>query len=163
MAAFALDDGKDVGVHVAHDLGCVAGRDLVDDVGFHLQPADPVAASVRDDARALELGGRDELATVLAQDDVAAVVGLADAQFAQQRQHARLHILGVDRLLEHLVELGVLLQDRAGLVGVSQVQRAGARKQVLDVVGGKPHGRGSLYLSFKGMAWRGGTRRRRPE
>ena len=71
-----LDDGKNVGTDVAHDLGRVLGRDLVDRRHLQLDPADPRGPPVSDDLD-LALRALEKPATVLAQLGVGAAVVLA--------------------------------------------------------------------------------------
>ena len=53
----------------------------------------------------------------------------------EQLQHPRLVGVGVNRLLEQRVEFRELFEDRARDCIVVEIEGAGARKQIFDVVG----------------------------
>lgn len=98
-------------------------------------PSPNVAIDLRPARRA----ATHEVAARLAQDDELRLVRFAQAQIVDQRQHARLDVVRIDRLLDELIELGVFLQDRPPLGPGVEIERAGAHEQVLDIVGRNPH------------------------
>jgi hypothetical protein len=144
-AVLGFDHAEDLGVDVAHDHRRVAGGQLVDGLGLELDPADPVEAAGGDDVDAAVVVAGQEAAAVLAQDRVlTAVVSAEQPELAEEVQDLRDDGRRVGRLVEQLVDTGLLLEDDLAVGPGGQRERLGTVEQVLDVVGRDPQHGGPL-------------------
>ena len=76
----------------------------------------------------------DQLAPVHPQIHVFAFADFFEPEVFDQAQHPGLDLVGIDGFLEQFIERCKLLQDWPPLSPGIEVERFGARKQVLDVV-----------------------------
>jgi hypothetical protein len=136
-----------VGVDVADHHGRVLGGLDVHGLALELDPADPGVAPVGDDPERVAL---EQLPAVLPQPrELAAVVRLREAELRQEVLDLILDRIGVDRLLEQLVDASVLLESVAAERPVERVHRLRTVEETLDVVGSESHSANTNRFGFR--------------